>query len=141
METPEKRPRPPLYLFLICLLGVFGMIAVCLGLFTNLHPLLKPAGWGGFLVANFLLISNAVFRKKNSDLAGEFHAINMISWMVTAMMSIGIILLFGLFLIVRAKYSGTEANVEKFLFWAQYPALVFAIVIVYGWLRWFAKKR
>jgi uncharacterized membrane protein len=138
-QNPAKMKKPPFLVLLVCSFGILGLIAVLASFFTNGVPLLNPCGWGGFIGANVLLMFNAVFRKKRSDIMGEFHAYNLVSWMVSAMLSITIALLFGLILFAWSYFS--EVPKGRVTGLIQTWAVVFAIPIAYGWIRWFIANR
>jgi drug/metabolite transporter (DMT)-like permease len=140
-DEPEirKKEKVPFHIWLICSIGILGMIAVIAGSITKYHPLMIPAGWGCFVGANLLLVLNAIFRKKRSDIMGEFHAYNLVSWMVSGMLTVA---LGGLFILI--------AFASTFLFetqkWtisgpAKIGAIAFSSLIAYGWIRWFITQR
>lgn len=138
---PKKKQRAPIWVSFLCLLSFVGMMAVLVEQFVDLFPWLERAGWAVFFGVQLLLVLNAMFRKKRSDIMGEFHAQNMISWLVFVMLGIGLLLLAGLYLWVSAKYSGQEFAISDMYGLLRWLGIIFCVCISYGLLQWSVKKR
>ena len=112
-----------------------------LGMFTELHPLLEKAGWAAFAAANVILILQAMFRKKRSNVVGEFHAMNAISWIIAIVLLIIFLLLGTAILWFWTTSRGGEFSISEVMPKAKYLVAFFATSIAYGWLKWFFKIR
>ena len=139
-KSPEKA-RAPFWLVLICLLALPAMILVLVEQFIDVHPLAEKAGWGVFLGGFLLMILNAAFRKKKSDLVGGFHAQNLISCLFFLMLAVAVLLLAGLYYWGSARFSGSEFANNQFINLARWLSILFGLFMSYGWMRWVFKKR
>jgi hypothetical protein len=127
--------------FIILFMGVIGALGVGLAMveyFIEFNPLLILVGGAIFIGANLFFVLNFASRKTRSDIVGDFHSHNLISWMIAAVLTVAIALFFGLGMIAWGYLNGvgTKITLAGTL---QSLAMMFSCFIVYGWVAWYSE--